>query len=1030
MDKNELKEKNYTNNSNFKAKKTTGTPNDSKSNLKNGVKPIKNILIVNNFVLVKEIGKGSFGEIYLTYNKRDNNQVATKKEIKTIETDNKLKTEALIYQKLLNIKKQDLSGENAIIQDEVLGVPGFYGSGETPDFNYLIIDFLGPNLLDLLKICKGRKFTISTVSLLGLQIINRIEYLHNHDFIHRDIKPENFLIGTQEKSNIIYLIDYGLSKRYRIGKNNQHIQYKEDKSLTGTARYVSINTHFGIEQSRRDDLESIGYILIFFLKGSLPWQGLKGMERFQNILEKKLQIPPELLCQGLPEEMTSYLNYCRSLHFEDRPDYDYLRGLFISILGKCIHVYGLLKSNMKFDWCYKDQDEIWQLFRKNSRKTTINGLGESFNNIKINTSSQIETPMSSNIISSQNQLKKQKSRKELNTKEVIKHLSTIKEKEKEKEKRGTQSSCEHNHNSNSNKENSNQSNNQSEKDEKIIILSKSEDNGDDNNDEAKDDNSSGSQRTQKCSFNVDDIKIIPKATLLPQEEDEISYYISKILIKGSTKSNSSSRDHNDIQKKYSFKETKSINLETNECHESFERPKTYYKAQTPTNAPRKTGNKIEIQLTRIKTIRGGSNCYLQSKLKPKANKLIWDHYEIKSIDNEALISSNMSQVLINKQYKKEYALFTYAKENIITSLAKSAECCGLMPIAEMIEDVKYCHFIISNVSYNNILRHFVELKQYTELQVKCVFKNLLNVINNIHHKKLFVKKLNYKDIIICNNSQIKIANYQICDHPYPKQQLKNSDLIMFTSPEYLDDNNCLIDENATTWKCGVILYLLLCGNIPFRGDKDCILRNSLEFPYEEWKNISHEAIDLLQLMLKHSKRLSIALCLRHAWLQDDSNEEEPYMLSSTKLEGVYLVICIVNSIKDYIQEKKDLENDWSQLKLIEVNDCEDKDKENKQILNDYYGDNDIKALMTKHEEAVTIDKVIEIKQNEAKKKLLIRLNELLKKPTVIIQSEDIIKQLTNIDSSIVVSIIEDIELNSKGNNITIDQCVKCILRKV
>ena len=326
-------------------------------------------LIAENFVMLTLIGKGAFGQIYLSYDMRDNIEVSIKKEIKKSQKTPQLKTEAKIYQTLLNISSQDLSGSKALAQDEVQGVPHFYGMGELVDCYYLIIEFLGPNLIELFNFCGCHKFTISTVCLIALQMLNRIENLHKHHYIHRDIKPENYLIGTKDKSNVIFLIDFGLSKRYKNPKNHQHIPYREGRSLTGTARYVSINTHLGIEQSRRDDLESIGYVLIFFLKGSLPWQGLKnGGDKYQRIMEKKLQIPTEILCYGLPEEIIYYLNYTKSLRFEDRPDYDYLRGLFIKLLGNCNTQYGLTKSMLKFDWCFDDPTtSIWQIFNKKAK---------------------------------------------------------------------------------------------------------------------------------------------------------------------------------------------------------------------------------------------------------------------------------------------------------------------------------------------------------------------------------------------------------------------------------------------------------------------------------------------------------------------------------------------------------------------------------------------------------------------------------------------------------------------------------------
>ena len=336
-------------------------------------------LIADCFVLLHVIGKGSFGSIYISYNLRDNLPVSVKKEEKKPGKTPQLKTESKLYQSLLNIQADDISGAKPLGQDEVTGVPKFYGVGELPDYYYMIIDFLGPNLIELFDYCGCKKFTILTVCLIALQALNRIENIHKHHYLHRDIKPENFLIGIHEKSNVIYLIDFGLSKRYKNPKTHQHIPYREGRALTGTARYVSINTHLGIEQSRRDDLESIGYMLIFFLKGVLPWQGLKNCnEKYTRIMEKKLQIPTEILCYGLPDEITYYLNYCKNLRFEDRPDYDYLRGLFIKLLGTCNTLYGLTKENIKFDWSFDDPaTSIWPYFNKKNKNINASNFNSS-----------------------------------------------------------------------------------------------------------------------------------------------------------------------------------------------------------------------------------------------------------------------------------------------------------------------------------------------------------------------------------------------------------------------------------------------------------------------------------------------------------------------------------------------------------------------------------------------------------------------------------------------------------------------------
>ncbi|KAJ3324353.1 casein kinase I [Blyttiomyces sp. JEL0837] len=295
----------------------------------------------------KKIGEGSFGIIYEGVNIINNQPIAIKFEPRKSDAP-QLRDEYRTYKILANS----------------VGIPSVYYYGQEGLHNILCMDLLGPSLEDMFDHC-NRKFSVKTVCMAAKQMITRVQTIHEKNLIYRDIKPDNFLIGrlprhselaaaggnnpdrysvvanhspqSPHPASQIYMVDFGMAKLYRDPKTKQHIPYREKKSLSGTARYMSINTHLGREQSRRDDLESLGHVFMYFLRGSLPWQGLKAAtnkQKYEKIGEKKQSTSIKELCDGYPEEFAAYLKYARDLKFEDTPDYDYLRQLMNKVLAR------------------------------------------------------------------------------------------------------------------------------------------------------------------------------------------------------------------------------------------------------------------------------------------------------------------------------------------------------------------------------------------------------------------------------------------------------------------------------------------------------------------------------------------------------------------------------------------------------------------------------------------------------------------------------------------------------------------------
>ncbi|KAE8444245.1 hypothetical protein EG329_000745 [Mollisiaceae sp. DMI_Dod_QoI] len=230
-----------------------------------------------------------------------------------------------------------------------VAVPSVLWIGAMGEYTAMVFDRLGLTLEELFNLC-DRKFSLKTVLLIADQLISRLESLHAKSFIHRNLRPEYFQLSNYERGKQISLTTYSLAKKYRDRRTRMHIPSRENKSFVGNRSFASINSHLGAESSRRDDMESLGYILLYFLGASLPWRGLKTAGKTKNeenalVVEKKTNTPVKTLCRGFPEEFEIYLNYTQSLSFDEKPDYRYLRSLFrdLSVLEGFSYDYN-------FDW--------------------------------------------------------------------------------------------------------------------------------------------------------------------------------------------------------------------------------------------------------------------------------------------------------------------------------------------------------------------------------------------------------------------------------------------------------------------------------------------------------------------------------------------------------------------------------------------------------------------------------------------------------------------------------------------------------
>ena len=300
------------------------------------------------YIVKQKLGAGSFGEIYMGEDRESGQNVAIKFE------NVKTRVPQLSYEsKLYSIFKNGVN------------VPKFFWFGTEGSNNEMVIELLGKSLEDLSGQFPHHRLSLKTVLMLADQMLSAVQYIHMMNFIHRDIKPDNFMMGTGKNANKVYTIDFGLSKKYRDPHTHNHIKYVENKDLTGTARYASLAALKGIEQSRRDDLEALGYVWMYLLRGDLPWMGLDAHNRrqkYERICQAKERTTFESLCAGFPEEFVRYFYTVRQMRFIEEPKYGHFRKMFRKLFLRLGYTYDYV-----YDWSKPNQNNNMKVQKSNAK---------------------------------------------------------------------------------------------------------------------------------------------------------------------------------------------------------------------------------------------------------------------------------------------------------------------------------------------------------------------------------------------------------------------------------------------------------------------------------------------------------------------------------------------------------------------------------------------------------------------------------------------------------------------------------------
>ncbi|KAF3444433.1 hypothetical protein FNV43_RR14125 [Rhamnella rubrinervis] len=215
------------------------------------------------------------------------------------------------------------------------GVPKVHYKGRQGDYYVMVMDMLGPSLWDVWN-SSGQAMSAEMVACIAVESLSILEKMHSRGYVHGDVKPENFLLGQpstpQEKK--LFLVDLGLATKWKDSSSGQHVEYDQRPDMfRGTVRYASVHAHLGRTASRRDDLESLAYTLIFLLRGRLPWQGYQGDNKSFLVCKKKMATSPEMLCCFCPPPLKQFLEIVVNMKFDEEPNYSKLISLFEGLIG-------------------------------------------------------------------------------------------------------------------------------------------------------------------------------------------------------------------------------------------------------------------------------------------------------------------------------------------------------------------------------------------------------------------------------------------------------------------------------------------------------------------------------------------------------------------------------------------------------------------------------------------------------------------------------------------------------------------------